>query len=356
MKWELNSDFTVQRVGNDKIYANSVATVIYRLTGDVLINDIVNINLVVNGITYNYNMLLDTDGSFYAISNGDELNIDSTTDTQMFVSFEIKKLSMLDNETVISTQTTQQVTEYIYSSAKYTPTDIASDTDKIYAEIGVVNSKLIEHINNKNNPHEVNKEQVGLGNADNTADSEKPLSNPQKEYIDAAVGGVPYVKNFNYEAATGVLKIVLSDNNEYSVDLPLELIVKTGYVDYETSQLVLVLANNEEIRITLTDLFSGYIASTTTAKDSAGTSSVEIKSNVYTSAAENNLSIIFSKDYADGGNLNNIVSIKETGIDFYNVKTGTNIKPKINGNEIAYKSDITTAINSAIIDSWEASY
>lgn len=44
---------------------------------------------------------------------------------------------------------------------------------------------LFEHINNKFNPHEVTKEQVGLGNVDNTADMYKPVSRPQKEYIDA---------------------------------------------------------------------------------------------------------------------------------------------------------------------------
>ena len=43
---------------------------------------------------------------------------------------------------------------------------------------------LFEHINNKFNPHEVTKEQVGLGNVDNTADMDKPVSRPQKEYID----------------------------------------------------------------------------------------------------------------------------------------------------------------------------
>ena len=44
---------------------------------------------------------------------------------------------------------------------------------------------LFEHINNKFNPHEVTKEQVGLGNVDNTADIDKPVSRPQKKYIDA---------------------------------------------------------------------------------------------------------------------------------------------------------------------------
>ena len=39
-----------------------------------------------------------------------------------------------------------------------------------------VQDNLDNHIANKNNPHEVTKEQVGLGNVDNTADIDKPLS------------------------------------------------------------------------------------------------------------------------------------------------------------------------------------
>lgn len=42
---------------------------------------------------------------------------------------------------------------------------------------------LTEHINNVFNPHHVTKDQVGLSNVDNTADIDKPVSNPQKEYI-----------------------------------------------------------------------------------------------------------------------------------------------------------------------------
>lgn len=41
------------------------------------------------------------------------------------------------------------------------------------------------HIVNKNNPHEVTKEQVGLGNVDNTSDLNKPVSNPQQAALDA---------------------------------------------------------------------------------------------------------------------------------------------------------------------------
>ena len=38
-----------------------------------------------------------------------------------------------------------------------------------------------EHRNDKNNPHNVTKEQLGLGNVDNTSDMDKPISNDMEE-------------------------------------------------------------------------------------------------------------------------------------------------------------------------------
>ena len=49
-----------------------------------------------------------------------------------------------------------------------------------------VQDKLDAHIANKNNPHEVTKQQVGLGNVDNTADIDKPVSNATKSAITTA--------------------------------------------------------------------------------------------------------------------------------------------------------------------------
>ena len=43
------------------------------------------------------------------------------------------------------------------------------------------------HVNNVNNPHGVTAAQVGLGNVNNTADSAKPVSTPQSQYIASAV-------------------------------------------------------------------------------------------------------------------------------------------------------------------------
>ena len=49
-----------------------------------------------------------------------------------------------------------------------------------------VKDSLDVHIADKNNPHKVTKEQVGLGNVDNTADVDKPVSNATKSAITTA--------------------------------------------------------------------------------------------------------------------------------------------------------------------------
>lgn len=53
-----------------------------------------------------------------------------------------------------------------------------------------IQSDLTTHIDNKQNPHNVTKTQLGLGNVDNTADVNKPLSTAQKNYIDTEIAKV----------------------------------------------------------------------------------------------------------------------------------------------------------------------
>ena len=45
-------------------------------------------------------------------------------------------------------------------------------------------SALSSHVENKSNPHSVTKSQIGLGNVDNTADKDKPLSTLQSQAVD----------------------------------------------------------------------------------------------------------------------------------------------------------------------------
>ena len=46
-------------------------------------------------------------------------------------------------------------------------------------------AEALDHISNKENPHNVTAEQIGLGNVDNTSDLDKPVSNATQEALDS---------------------------------------------------------------------------------------------------------------------------------------------------------------------------
>lgn len=64
-----------------------------------------------------------------------------------------------------------------------TPVDNADATTKQYVD--AISSDLNNHIADKNNPHEVTKAQVGLGNVDNTSDLNKPISTATQTALNA---------------------------------------------------------------------------------------------------------------------------------------------------------------------------
>lgn len=64
--------------------------------------------------------------------------------------------------------------------AKGVEQDLSSSIDSNHQAIS-------DHVSNKNNPHEVTKAQVGLGNVDNTSDSDKPVSTATQTALDGKV-------------------------------------------------------------------------------------------------------------------------------------------------------------------------
>ncbi len=57
--------------------------------------------------------------------------------------------------------------------------------EKLKASLDFLDNNTNAHLADIANPHRVTKAQVGLGNADNTSDMDKPVSTAQKTYIDA---------------------------------------------------------------------------------------------------------------------------------------------------------------------------
>lgn len=118
----------------------------------------------------------------------------------------------------------------VMSSADKTKLNGLKDQAGITSDIDAVQTNLETHINNKSNPHEVNKAQVGLGNVDNTSDANKPISNATQTALNGKFSATDgnalkqRVDNIPELVATDIT--VDSDNDSVNISLD-----KTSIVD-----------------------------------------------------------------------------------------------------------------------------
>lgn len=106
----------------------------------------------------------------------DTVNVNqSTTEAVLnFTTYRQEAQQVGRNTLTITSATISQAG--LMSSSDKTKLDRLKDQAGITSDIDAVQTNLETHINNKSNPHEVTKDQVGLGNVDNTSDANKPIS------------------------------------------------------------------------------------------------------------------------------------------------------------------------------------
>lgn len=132
-----------------------------------------------------------------------------------------------DSHTINAATTSQAG---VMSSADKTKLNGLKDQAGITSDIDAVQTNLETHINNKSNPHEVNKAQVGLGNVDNTSDANKPISNATQTALNGKFSATDgnalkqRVDNIPELVATDIT--VDSDNDSVNISLD-----KTSIVD-----------------------------------------------------------------------------------------------------------------------------
>lgn len=86
---------------------------------------------------------------------------------------------------------------------------VSSDTQSL----DEIEYELASHINNKNNPHEVTKAQVGLGNCDNTSDLDKPISTATQAALDGKVSKTGDTMDGQYTLLWGSRFSYISNTN-----------------------------------------------------------------------------------------------------------------------------------------------
>lgn len=159
----------------------------------------------------------------------DTVNVNqSTTEAVLnFTTYRQEAQQIGRNTLTITSATTSQAG--LMSSSDKTKLDGLKDQAGITSDINAVQTNLETHINNKSNPHEVTKDQVGLGNVDNTSDANKPISNATQTALNGKFSATDgnalkqRVDNIPELVATDIT--VDSDNDSVNISLDKTCIV-----------------------------------------------------------------------------------------------------------------------------------
>lgn len=165
---------------------------------DKLINSLPQeIMMVINGITQNTNNLglkyfrwvKNTEEGSYSRGTDVNVTIPAATKTTAGVMTAADKTNLDNTVQGLANEITNRTNAInaLRTELKTYVDDLIADTD---TDLTALETKVNQHIANKSNPHAVTKAQVGLGNADNTSDANKPVSTAQASAIaDAKAAG-----------------------------------------------------------------------------------------------------------------------------------------------------------------------
>lgn len=157
----------------------------------------------------------------------DTVNVNqSTTEAVLnFTTYRQEAQQVGRNTLTITSATISQAG--LMSSSDKTKLDGLKDQAGITSDIDAVQSNLETHINNKSNPHEVTKAQVGLSEVDNTSDANKPISNATQTAL-----------NGKFSATDGnALKQTIED-------MP-NLVVTNGSISHKDNRITLNLRQQD---------------------------------------------------------------------------------------------------------------
>ena len=129
------------------------------------------------------------DGSFQVNKTQHTFDIPAATQTVAGVMTAADKKNLDNTVTGLANEITNR-TNAINSLRTELKTYIDEAVGNTDTDLTALETKVNQHIANKSNPHGVTKAQVGLGNADNTSDANKPVSTAQASAIaDAKAAG-----------------------------------------------------------------------------------------------------------------------------------------------------------------------
>jgi hypothetical protein len=157
-----------------------------------------------------------------------------------------------------------QVTNHIANMSN--PHNITVD------QIGAVSTSEFEFHLNAENPHNVTKDQIGLGNVDNTADIDKPISNAVQAVIDEIkesihnmsddTGSFNFVTNVDYVQSSGELTITYRDQSKGILNIPINGLISDIAYDSESKKILVHELGGTTKNIDVSELYTNYVGST----------------------------------------------------------------------------------------------
>lgn len=140
------------------------------------------------------------DGSFQVNKTRHTFDIPAATQTLAGVMTAADKKNLDNTVTGLANEITNR-TNAINSLRTELKTYIDEAVGNTDTDLTALETKVNQHIANKSNPHAVTKTQVGLGNANNTSDANKPVSTAQASAIaDAKAAGTAAQTSINNHA------------------------------------------------------------------------------------------------------------------------------------------------------------
>ena len=180
--------------------SNAASTALANLRKDVedveaataaSLNDKVGQTRTINGYDLSEDVILDkTDVGLGNVDNTSDADKPVSTLTQLAID---KKVDKQEGYSLIS------------STALNKLNNLPSQSE-LTGELQTLSGNISDHVADKNNPHEVTKDQVGLGNVDNTSDLDKPISTLTQTALDGKVSKTTTVNGHALDTDITILK------------------------------------------------------------------------------------------------------------------------------------------------------
>lgn len=233
--------------GNLQVSADGSSFIAMPKSADI--TEFRRLETVLEDLTVQYRLQYKVDGVWYNA----ESNAEATADEALQVAQDAKDIAQGASDKVDTFDDRLTIAEGDASDAKQDAIDakeLAEDTAETVsgfdnritqAEQNATDAKsiaqttsgnLTTHTSDMNNPHQVTKAQIGLGNVDNTSDLNKPVSTATQNFVNSSIATSTATFRGTYNSLAE-LEAVTADENDYGFVVAIDSAGNTVYNRYK---------------------------------------------------------------------------------------------------------------------------